>query len=202
MKKIFILVFFMPILSFGQFSKGEKFVGGNMSYYSSKIKYAPSNNPSTTLFSLNSQFGFFVSQSLAVGPAVNFVSSSQPNLNPATNLFQTSKISGLAGGLFIRKFFTISDSFFFSLEGKGLAGRVNRDLSSPFLYEEHSTRVHLSFYPAFTFMPNQKWGFDATIGEASYQSNWYTNPSEESNFQVNFGQVKIGVNYFFGRNGD
>ncbi|MCH7399894.1 outer membrane beta-barrel protein [Belliella sp. DSM 107340] len=198
MKKLLILLAFVPMASFGQFSKGTKYVGGNMTYFSTKTNFSASNNPANTLFSLNGQTGFFINESWAVGPVVNFVSSNRPNINPVTNLFEDLKVSGFAGGLFARKFFSISEKFFFSLEGKGLVGTINRDLNSS-LYEESSTRVYLSLRPAFTFMPNQKWGFDASIGEVFYQSNWNTGYLEENNFQINLGQVNLGVNYFFGR---
>lgn len=198
MKKLLFLLAFVPLVSYGQFSKGTKYVGGNLMFYSSKTDMETANTPAYTIFSVNGQMGFFLNDSWAVGPAVNFITSKRPSINPVTNLFEDSKISGFAGGLFARKFFTITNNFFFSLEGKGLIGNVKRDLNSTF-YEKSSTRLYFSIRPAFTFMPNQKWGFDASIGEILYQSNWSMNYAEEKNFQVNFGQVNLGVNYFFGR---
>lgn len=198
MKKLLFLLAFLPFVSYGQFSKGTKYVGGNLMFYSSKSILGMANIPASTIFSVNGQIGYFLNDSWAIGPAVNFISSKRPNINPVTNLFEDSKVSGFAGGLFASKFFPITDNFFFSLEGKGLIGNVRRDINST-LYEESSTRLYLSLRPAFTFMPNQKWGFDASIGEILYQSNWSMNYSEEKNYLVYFGQVNLGVNHFFGR---
>lgn len=198
MKKLLILLAFVPLVSFGQFSKGTKYVGGNLTYSNSKADFTNSNTPSTSIFSLNGQLGYFVNDSWAVGPVINYFSFNRPNLNPVSNLFEDSRIMGYAGGLFARKFFSISEKLFFSMEGKGLVGNINRDVN-PSFYEERSTRVYLSIKPAFTFMPNQKWGFDASIGEIFYESNWNANYLENRNFQINFGQINLGVNYFFGK---
>lgn len=199
MKKLLILLAFVPLVSFGQFSKGTKYVGGSMSYNSLKVGTGDGSAPASSYLAFQGQLGIFINESIAIGPIANFFSSSNHNLNPVTNLYENMKITGIAGGLFARKFFSISESFFFSLEGKGLVGTINRDLNSS-LFEESSTRLHISLLPAFTFMPNQKWSFDASIGDLSYQSNWNANFIEDRNFNVNFGQVSLGLNYFFGRN--
>lgn len=198
MKKLLLALFFLPLISFGQFSKGTKYVGGNLSYNSFKSGNANADNPAFTIFSINGQLGFFVNDSWAVGPVVNYFSGNNPYLNPLTNLFEDRKVSGYAGGLFARKFFSISENFFFSLEGKGLVGAVNRDSYFP-VNEESGTRVYLSLRPAFTFMPNKKWAFDASIGEVFYESNWNFSYVENRIFQVSFGQINLGVNYFFGK---
>lgn len=198
MKKLLFLLAFVPLVSFGQFSKGTKYVGGDLMYYSNNLDYGATNSPSSKTFSTNVQMGFFLNDSWAVGPVVNYISSNRPSINPVTNLFESSKINGFAGGLFARKFFTITDKFFFSLEGKGLIGNLSRDENAA-MFNEGGTRLNISLLPAFTFMPNQKWAFDAGIGEISYRSNWYANYINEQNFNINLGQVNLGVNYFFGR---
>ncbi|WP_143959147.1 outer membrane beta-barrel protein [Litoribacter populi] len=198
MKKLLFLVFFLPLVSYGQLSKGTKFVGGDMVYSAHTVNYGYSSEPTSTMFSLNGQVGYFLSDSWAVGPMVNYITNNRPNINPVTNLFEDIRVTGIAGGLFARKFFTISDNFLFSLEGKGLAGNINRGVNRD-IYNESSTRVYLSLRPAFTFMPNPKWGFDASIGEIFYQSNWTDYYLETTNFRISFGHVNLGVNYFFGR---
>lgn len=198
MKKLFFLLAFVPLISFGQFSKSTKYVGGNLMYNSNKSDYGTANSPSSTFFSANGQMGFFLNDSWAVGPVVNFISSNRPSINPVTNLFENAKVKGFAGGVFARKFFTITDIFLFSLEGKGMIGNLSRDENSA-IFNEGGTRLYFSLFPAFTFLPNKKWAFDAGIGGISYNSNWNANFIDDQNFQINLGQVNLGVNYFFGR---
>ncbi|MGY6521449.1 MAG: outer membrane beta-barrel protein [Mongoliitalea sp.] len=196
MKKLLVIIFFLPLISFGQFAKGTKYLGGDILLNSSKIDFADDISSRNNLFSISSQLGFFLNDSWAIGPAVNFSTSNNPSLNPVTNLFEDRRITGYAGGLFARKFFSISENFFFSLEGKGLIGSINRE---PAILNdnENKTRFRFSLSPIFTFMPTKKWAFDARIGEVSYESNWNSNISNNSNFRFNFGSINLGFNYFF-----
>jgi hypothetical protein len=70
-----------------------------------------------------------------------------PNEETYKNLFESSKINGFAGGLFARKFFTITDKFFFSLEGKGLIGNLSRDENAA-MFNEGGTRLNISLLSA------------------------------------------------------
>ncbi|SMD43469.1 hypothetical protein SAMN00777080_2061 [Aquiflexum balticum DSM 16537] len=198
MKKLLFLLAFVPLVSFGQFSKGTKMIGADLSYTSIKYEISSDVPTTNTFFSVTGHMGFFMSESFALGPIVNVFANNTPSFNPVTNLFEDRKTNGLAGGIYARKFFTISEQFFFSLEGRGLIGTINRDENSS-SGEEKNTRLNLSFRPVFTFMPNRKWGFDAGIGQIYYSSNWTNSSIRERYFQTNLGQVSLGVNYFIGR---
>ena len=53
------LLAFMPLVAFGQFSKGTKSIGGLMLYNANKADNYGGNQPPTTYFSIDSQIGFF-----------------------------------------------------------------------------------------------------------------------------------------------
>jgi len=59
MKKMLCLLAFMPLVAFGQFSKGTKSIGGLMLYNANKADNYGGNQPPTTYFSIDSQIGFF-----------------------------------------------------------------------------------------------------------------------------------------------
>ncbi|SIS80856.1 hypothetical protein SAMN05421761_10578 [Belliella pelovolcani] len=198
MKKLFVILFFLPFLSFGQFSKGTKYLGGSVSLETYKYDTGAGMTPYNLFFSSHAHLGIFLNESIAIGPTINFNRTKIPTINPATNLFEERRSNSLAGGIFIRKFFPITEIFLFSLEGSAIIGQINRDSMSQFT-ESKSTIYNFSIFPAFMFLPNQKWGFDANIGTFRYGAN-YRNPfSEERNFEARLGQVNLGIKYFFGR---
>ncbi len=198
MKKLLFILYFLPLLSFGQFSKGTKYVGGSISFDSFKYDTGSGTASASTYFSSQGQMGIFLNESFAVGPTINYFRNSIPNINPVTNLFEDRKARGFSGGIFARKFFSITEVFLFSLEGSGLVGQVNRNTQSQFI-ESKGTIFSLSLIPAFMFLPNEKWGFDASIGMLRYGSNYRNAFTEEKNFEAKLGQIHLGAKYFFGR---
>jgi len=198
MKKIFFLLAFVPLVSFGQFSKGTKFIGGAMSYTSFKDNNNGSSPPATTYFSFESQLGFFLNESFSIGPVLGAYANNFPTINPITNLFENRKFNGFSGGIFARKFYKVSENLLFSLEGKAMLGNVYRS-ESYFQNDSKNTRFLFAFRPVFTFMPNSQWAFDAGIGEISYGVNWNNTMADTNQFTANLGQVRLGVNYFFNR---
>lgn len=197
MKKLLILLIFMPLVSFGQFSKGTKFIGGTTFYTSDTDKSQGGSPPPTTNFLLEGQVGFFLNESLAVGPVLGAYVNSYASINPATNLYEKKKYSGFSGGVIARKFYPLTDDFLFSLEGKAIVGNVNRE-ETYYQSESRDTRFLFAFRPVLTFMPHQRWALDAGIGEISYSINGSATTDRDT-FSANFGLVRLGVNYFFNR---
>lgn len=198
MKKILFLLAFVPLVSFGQFSKETKFIGGTMAYTSFKDNNNGGSPPSSTYFSFESQLGFFVNESFSIGPVLGAYANNLPTINPVTNLFENRKFNGFSGGVFARKFYKVSEHLLFSLEEKAMVGNVSRS-ESFFQTDSRNTRFLFSFRPVFTFMPQDRWAFDAGIGEISYSINWNNMMADTDHFTANLGQVRLGVNYFFNR---
>jgi len=191
---------FLPSVSFGQFQKGTKYIGGAVSYTSIQDRLG-SIAPPSTQFRLDGQVGIFLNESLAIGPVIDVYANTYNTINPVTNLYEPRKYNGYSGGIFARKFFNLTDTFFFSLEGKSIIGNVSRP--ETYFEEEHtSLSLLFAFRPVFTFLPNNRWAFDASFGEISYSANWHHPGVDNNYFTANLGQVRMGVNYFFNkRNG-
>ncbi|HSF55070.1 MAG TPA: hypothetical protein VLA71_15050 [Algoriphagus sp.] len=196
MKKLLVLLFFVPIISFAQFTKGNKFIGGNVSYSRYSYEGGTDSKPFNSIFDLEGQLGFFSSESFAVGPVLNIFSQSRPSINPVTNLFEQTNSSGVMAGVFARKYFPISEMFLFSMEGKVLGGIRSSDNDSE---DESNGQLKVGFRPVFTFLPSSKWGFEAGVGNLSYEVNTANYLSDQTVFLANLGQVSLGVVYFFNR---
>lgn len=197
MKKLLILLIFSPLVSYGQFSKGTKFIGGTTYYISYTDKSQRGSPPPTTNFLFEGQLGFFLNESLVIGPVLGAYADRYPSINPVTNLYEKQNYSGFSGGVFARKFYAVTENFLFSLEGKALVGSVNR-AETYFQRDSRHTRFLFAFRPVFTFMPHQRWAFDAGIGEISYSING-SSMIDRDTFTANLGRVGLGVNYFFNR---
>jgi hypothetical protein len=198
MKKLLILLAFVPMLSYGQFSKGTKFVGGNFNINTFDFQSTQSNYGPTTYLALNGNLGFFISESFAIGPDMKVVSNSQSYTDPYSNESGKFKDNNILGGIFARKFFPITEMFLFSVEGKGLVG--NSKQNAAFGREEVSeTSLHIGFRPIFSFLPTKRWAFDAGIGEISFNKNIQNVASNSNAFNFRLGHVTLGVNYFFNR---
>lgn len=65
---------------------------------------------------------------------------------------------------FARKFYKISETFLFSLEGKAVAGNLSRT-ALVFQEDSNGTRLLVAFRPIFSFVPSKRWYFDASIDE-------------------------------------
>ncbi len=202
MKRLIFILLLLPTLTFGQFSKGTKMIGTDFNI--SSISTSSGDRPDFTITG-NFNFGFFTSESFAVGPILNVLYDKRYTINPVTNTFNEISITGLSGGLFARKFFKISDKFFFSLEGRGLIGYAQRSndsrLNFGFQSDDRVTRFDISILPAFTFFPSERWGIDARLGQIYYGSNAANYFQDFKEFRFNLGRVSLGFNYYFGIKG-
>jgi hypothetical protein len=198
MKIIFLFLVFLPLVSFGQFHKGAKYIGGTMTYTSSQDNLNGRMSPNNTQFRWEGQLGIFLNESLSIGPVFDGYADNQMIINPVTNLYESRKFRRFSGGVFARKFFNLTETFLFSLEGKSIVGNVSRPAR---FFEEDSRSISFLFVfrPVFTFIPHEKWAFDASIGEISYSVNSNHPMVDRNHFMANIGQVRLGVNYFFNR---
>ena len=102
-------------------------------------------------------------------------------------------------GEFLQESSSSFRTFLFSLEGKAMAGNVNRP-ALQYQDDRRDTRFLFAFRPIFSFVPNNRWFFDASIGDLSYGVNWYSFAIDTDQFTASLGQVRIGVNYLFNKN--
>jgi hypothetical protein len=93
--------------------------------------------------------------------------------------------------MFVRKYFELSEKFFFALEGSMAAG-IGRNSNLP--DSETLFNYQVAFTPMFTFQPVPKWAFLARVGEVSIQDR--ATSISLTHLNLNLGQVSFGVNYF------
>lgn len=153
-------------------------------------------NSSSTYFSMDTQFGVFLKESFVFGPALNLNANALPFINPTTNLFERTHIYGVLVGVFARKYFPITEMFLFSLEGEILGGAGTDSYNSE---EDLAPSMKVGLRPVFTFLPSEKWGFEAGVGELSYQLNPLGDYTNQDFFTANLGRVSLGVIYFLNR---
>jgi hypothetical protein len=196
MKYLFTLLFLIPFTVSAQFSKGTVAIGGNVSYTSIAQNSGDNDAPATNYFTLSPTVAMFIAPSFSVGAFVQLYSQNSPTINIYTNLFEDRKTVSQIYGVFARKYFPLSDKFLISVDGKIGAGSRKTNGDS-------DTKVNqflVSVSPVFTFLPHEKWGIEARIGQLSYTTNSQQNPYYNSDqFNADLGGLTFGVNYYIGR---
>ena len=196
MKYLLVFLFFVPFTVFGQFSKGTVATGGYVSYTSIAQNSGGNDTPATSYFTLSPTVAMFVAPSFSVGAFVQLYTQNSPTINIYTNLFEDQKSVSQIYGLFARKYFSLSDKFLISVNGEIGAGSRKTNGDS-------GTKVNqflISVSPVFTFLPHEKWGIEARIGQLSYTTNSQQNPYYSSDrFDADLGGLTFGLNYYINR---
>jgi len=197
---IFVAV---SIQCLGQFNKGDKVLGGTLSFSTAKnvnsqLANFTSNN---TSFGIYPNFGVFINSNLEIGGQLGY--SLNHNEWSGTDASSDRKSNYLMAGFYVRRYFMISDKFFFSLignityaEGKDKTVATNQNV-----IEEDETKgknIGLSFGPSFVFFPSPNWGLQARIGNLGY-SNFKNKTTDDTSdaFGIDYGYVGFGIAYYF-----
>lgn len=196
MKYLLLLLFLVPFSVSAQFTKGTIVLGGNISFTSIKQNINTADYPSSNYLTVNPSIGTFISSSFSVGVFGQISSQKTPNINVVTNLFESQKSVSQIYGVFARKYFSISDNFMISLNGKAGLGSNTRNGDS----DNKTNQLLISISPALTFLPHAKWGIEAGFGQVSYEKNsqpYYA--SETDRFIADLGSLSFGINYYLNR---
>lgn len=212
MSKIVLFGFLLiSIVANGQFSKGDKVLGGTFSFYSQNAPSSQNggltNNVRT--LSITPTIGFLVNENSAFGGKLGYASSYQEisNYSPAVLEFDSKSFSA---GVFGIRYFKISDKFLFSLIGgfnfsRGFETDVTFDQVTGQLTENKTQNYGLttSIRPNFIFFPSPKWGFEASIGSISHTfSRNLSNDDKTNFFSLNYGSISFGVAFYFRKSND
>lgn len=190
MKQLLLaLLLFASVLSYAQFIKGDKFIGGTFSITSRVSTGSTSSN-----FSINPSVGYLVSEKVAVGVQLGYSYLESKN----DNLTFDYKSSAFSVGLLARRYFSISDKCLFSINGLVNFQR-GTETNSPNSIETKTQNYQLgvSIQPGFIFFPSPKWGLEARIGSLGY--NYSKNLStdyDQSSFNLSYGSLTLGVSYY------
>lgn len=195
MKNAFVVLFvFVPFLSNAQFVRGNKFIGGTLSIsaQSSTMDDSGTSQIKTHTFALSPTLGCFLNDKYAVGGGIGFVSTSQKyDYANMTDSFQSRAVSLQA---FARRYFMISDKFYFMMTGSVNFSRGNQESNS---IKSKYYFVGLKVQPAFVFFPSPRWGIEGGMGTLGFTHNRSLSyDTKYNNFNLDFGGFYLGFAYY------
>ncbi|MCC5932302.1 MAG: hypothetical protein JJU28_23860 [Cyclobacteriaceae bacterium] len=173
----FFLILFMPPTVKAQVSKGDKLLGGNLSYTNAFMgdaffSYGVEN------FTFLPYFGYFLGDGFMVGLGVGV---------SYTN-FQSETLTGVIINPFVRKFFTIDENkFYFFLEG-GVGGIL-------YDHNNYGNTILLGISPGFTYFFSRNWGVDLMFKGITFEGN----QNRRNRFEAGVSSIspQIGLNFYF-----
>jgi len=199
MKKYLVtLLMITPLLSSGQFMKGDKFIGGTFRLSS---QTPTKSNQGTTYevkeFSINPFMGFLINEKFAIGGQIGY-SNFNSKYNDQTNQREYNS-KGFSLGLNSRRYFSISEKFVFAISGYlNFSRGTETDITSTSESNTQNYQIGTSLAPTFIFFPSPRWGLEASIGALSYSySRNLSTDSDTSYFNFYYGTIKLGLAYYF-----
>lgn len=163
-----ILLLLLPVLGFSQIQKGSSYLSGDYSLILGK------NNS----FSILPGYGFLVKDNLALGVNGGYSYSKRVGGN----------INIGSGGLFIERFFPLSDQFSFSLKGEVTIGWQNT-------LPQKNTSYSIGVIPKIYFFPIEKIAITGSVG---YLQLAYSN-RDDLTLSSAGGNIQLGIAVFFNR---
>jgi outer membrane protein len=209
MKKIFFLLLFAPVLVKAQFSKGDAFLGGNvsMNYYHSSPsgqQNGTSDRENTNYsYSFSPTIGFFMGERFALGGNIQYGRASSEN-DTGTSLQKDHATSASLAAVG-RYFFPFNEKFSFALTGDIFYSRSKYDSEYSNSIENYygksatksySAGIHIK--PTFLYFPSRHWGFEASIGNLQFvHEHNLSTYSKASTLTTTLGPISLGVAYYF-----
>ncbi|MCZ8020479.1 MAG: hypothetical protein O9302_08455 [Cyclobacteriaceae bacterium] len=205
--KYFILLglVLIPFITKAQFTKGDMVLNLGASFTNQK-GYDQQTAPSYLNFdrvslSINTKFGHFIHENLAFGGLL------EGNIDMYKFAYNGNKDAYLSGsaGVFIQRYFTMSENFLFSIEAqsKFTRGYNSIDYYNPLIgdidtQQSNYYALSLSAFPTFTFLPKPNWGIHASIGSISHTFTKSLSIDDTANeTKLDFGSFSFGISYFF-----
>jgi hypothetical protein len=102
--------------------------------------------------------------------------------------------------LFAKRFFPLSETFFFSATGSVDYDRFRSTSTASGGYESttKSYRIGLNVSPSLIFFPSRNWAIEGTIGGLSLShSRGISDESKSTSFGLNYGSISLGFAYYF-----
>jgi len=165
-------------------------------------------------FSILPTAGYFINEKWALGGSAGYSYSDQRSTNTnslGSNSYTSSSFS-ISAGMFGRRYFAISERFFFVLEGnlnfrrgRSFSASEQRDangnLTSRLSFNSPSYSLGASVRPLFIFFPLPRWGLEAGLGSLSVsrQENLSDHTGVNSSSLSVTGTFAFGITYYFKR---
>lgn len=126
MKQLFLLTFFLPLISFAQIAKKDMLIGGNLDLQFSSTKYS-TYKQSIFTFSVNPSVSGFLTKNIALGGNISYFASS---INSAVSGTKSTNFRcGFSAGPQLREYVKISNLLYF-MGHQGINFGVGRTLYS------------------------------------------------------------------------
>lgn len=201
-----------------QFDKGQKLLGGNVGFSTSKTNNGNNFSTTATGFGISTGYSIFKKTNQLVGIGLSYNYSQQKNSTSIGTNESTNNANSIWINAFTQKFFLLSSKFFFTVKGNTGFGYV---FSKQYNYngtdklEDNSKgyTVGLDLAPGFSYKVTPRILCDVSLNsvinlnfahkEATYSSNGNGSSTNQNTFNINsalnntiFNKIGIGFRWF------
>jgi hypothetical protein len=197
-KLIIILTMVLPVMAFAQVQQGRSFLSGGIGFNTNSPKSAQLGEPGRfTHFDINAKYGFMIGDTWAIGISPSFSTQMQKYLGNSKNVSNDFSI-----GPFIRKYFPLSNKFYFHLDASysyETLGGYTQSSGGDKTKSPKSTSNVIAILPGASYFVTDRVALTATIGKLSYSNFKNGSTSDSSGFDLNFGitSLTLGAAVYF-----
>lgn len=200
MKKIFFLLC-LPVCSWAQFSAGNKFIGGSVSINNQNGNVTSPYVSLAQNFGISPSMGFLVKDNLAVGFRLGYTKSyTDYNYGNISGYPKSNDYEAFSGGLFLRRYITISEKFLFAIDGsvnyiRGTTTNSYIGQTNSYITKQYNLTAQVA--PLFIYFPSDHWGIEASLGSLyfTHMYNFITDKNANM-FNLNYGSFSLGFAYY------
>jgi hypothetical protein len=185
-------------LASAQFVKGDKFIAGGYSVSVQNSSTGNGDENKQRSFQVYPEVGYFLNERNAVGGGLNCYSGTS-KYDYGQGDFQNYKIRRFGVYLFVKRYFSITEKFFFSIDGSvGYdRGRTTTETGSNESTSK-SYNIGVTATPSLMFFPSPNWAIEGSIGSLGLtHSRGVSDKSKSTTFDLNYGSISFGFAYFF-----
>lgn len=196
----FLLLFsfvVMTIVTHAQFAHGDKFFGGSFSVGLQKGSGSQNFQTTYNSFSLQPSIGYFLNDKYAVGGGLGYSTTYQKTTYDLSSLQRASGHS-INIHAFLKRYFIISDKFFFAMTGGISYGRgIETQGSGTGESKTKNYSVGMNAYPSLIFFPSTNWAIEGSIGGLylAHTRNLSAD-SKYTSFNFDYGTFSLGFAYY------
>jgi len=191
MRRFLLIIFVIPLAAHAQFNKGDKYVGAAISGFNGSA------------FGASPFVGYFINPRMSLGAYVQANTTKSEyisNFNDGPHQM-IQKNRDLVAAITVRRWYMLSDKFYFALQGEGFYSRdvnTQRDNTQNSDFRNKRYGVGLNVVPAFIYFPLSRLGVEASIAALSYQFSYgLSDGARNHNVNFGWGNVNLGLAYYF-----
>jgi len=185
-------------MAFAQVQRGRSFLSGGIGFNTSSPKNpAPGETKQFTHFDINAKYGFMIGNSWAIGISPSYSTQMQKYAAGGTRVGTDFGI-----GPFVRKYFALSDKFYFHLDASysfDQIGSYSTDVNGNKIKDPKSTSNVIAISPGASYFITDRVALQAMLGSLAYTK--YNGPATNAStgFVVNFGisSITLGAALYF-----